>query len=421
MIGLAGDHAPKRHDRVDIAACCKRPADRGQFECAGRLNDPEVRVRTTGPPEAIDRCFAQRIGDPVVVPAYHQAHTQARSIGFWRDLVVHVPWSASYTMAPVQALAFKLISAIRLTRLTMAFGAVSDVWFVILLTRATDPYPEVIRVAHISLVFALVAGAVVAIGLFAYGAALNDVLDVRHDSAFRPDRPIPTGGIRLGQAIVVTIGALIITVVASAAMGLPALWIMLLVAGAILFYNAAGKYIPAVGCVTIGLIHAAHMLIPNVQLPFTLPVLLVMTHAMGIAAAVHILEDKRPRLTRSGILALGAGWIFWSGLIIAYGAGRDGLWPQGTPGWALLWPLAAVVAFIMIAIWKTGGVQGAAASEKLKRYGAMWQALYGAAWLVALGYEMQAAALTVLAIGGFTAMTLIKEVTGLSGRPIVYR
>jgi len=324
-------------------------------------------------------------------------------------------------MAPVQALAFKLISAIRLTRLTMAFGAVSDVWFVILLTRAMGVYPDAIRVAHVPLVFALLAGAIVAIGLFAYGAALNDVLDVRHDATFRPERPIPAGRIRLGQAIVVTVGALIVTVVASAAMGLPALWIMLLVAGAILFYNAAGKYIPAVGCVTIGLIHAAHMLIPNAQLTFTLPVWLVMTHAMGIAAAVHILEDKRPRLARGGILALGAGWIFWSGLILAYGAGRGGLWPPGTSAWALLWPLAAVVAFVMIAIWKTGGVQGVAASEKLKRYGAMWQALYGAAWLVALGYEMQAAALTVLAIGGFTAMTMIKEITGLSGRPIVYR
>jgi len=62
-----------------------------------------------------------------------------------------------------------------------------------------------------------------------------------------------------------------------------------------------------------------------------------------------------------------------------------------------------------------------AASEKLKRYGAMWQALYGAAWLVALGYEIQAIALAVVAVCGFVAMTIIKEITGLTGRPIVYR
>ncbi len=320
----------------------------------------------------------------------------------------------------VQALVIKLITAIRLTRLTMAFGAVSDVWFVILLSRASGDYQDV-EVARMGLGPALAAGAVVAIGLFAYGASLNDVLDVRHDTAFSPDRPIPAGRIRLGQAIVVTIGALIISVVASAAMGRMALWIMLLVAGAILFYNAAGKYIPSVGVVMIGLIHAAHMLIPNAWLTFTLPVWLVMTHAMGIAAAVHILEEKRPRLDRGRIISLGLGWLFWSALIITYGAMRGGMWPAGTAWWVLLWPLAAVVAFVMIAIWKAGGVHGAAASEKLKRYGAMWQALYGAAWLMALGHEVQAAALTVVAVCGFAAMTMIKEITGLTGRPIVYR
>ncbi len=325
-------------------------------------------------------------------------------------------------MPHVQALIIKLISAIRLTRLTMAFGAVSDVWFVILLTRASGHYPaEEIEVLRMPLALALGAGAVVAIGLFAYGAALNDVLDVRHDSAFSPDRPIPAGRIRLGQAIVVTVGALIISAVAADAMGRLALWIMLLVAGAILFYNAAGKFIPSVGFVTIGLIHAAHMLIPNAQLTFTLPVWLVMTHAMGIAAAVHILEDKRPRLNRSGIAAMTLGWVFWSSLIIAYGVWRGGIWPQGVSTWTILWPLTAAIGFVMISIWKAGGVQGAAAAEKLKRYGAMWQALYGAAWLMALGYEMPAAALTVLSVFGFTAMTMIKEITGLSGRPIVYR
>ena len=154
---------------------------------------------------------------------------------------------------------------------------------------------------------------------------------------------------------------------------------------------------------------------------FTLPVWLVMTHAMAIAAAVHVLEDKRPRLNRSGIAAMALGWVFWSSMIIAYGVWRGGIWLEGVPVWTILWPLTAAIAFVMISIWKAGGVQGAAAAEKLKRYGAMWQALYGAAWLMALGYEMPAAALTVLSVFGFTAMTMIKEITGLSGRPIVYR
>ncbi|MHC4127972.1 MAG: UbiA family prenyltransferase [Planctomycetota bacterium] len=320
----------------------------------------------------------------------------------------------------MKALIVKLTTAIRLTRLTMAFGAVSDVWFVILLTRAFPVY-EGIEIYDMPLVVALVAGAVVATGLFAYGASLNDVLDVRHDSTFSPDRPIPAGRIKLGQAIVVTVASLLITVVAAAPMGRLALWIMLLVAAAILFYNAAGRFIPAVGLVTIGLIHAAHMLIPNVQLSFTLPVWLVMTHAMGIAAAVHILEDKRPRLGPRSLAGIVVGWLFWSVLVIGYGALRGGLWPSGTPVWTVIWPATAVAGFLVVSIWKAGAVQGAVAAEKLKRYGAMWQALYGAAWLMALGLEVQAAWLGAVAVAGFGVMTVIKEITGFSGRPVVYR
>lgn len=321
--------------------------------------------------------------------------------------------------ATVRTVAVKLASAVRLTRLTMAFGAVSDVWFVILLTRGTGSYPG-LTAAEMPLGAALLAGAVVAVGLFAYGAALNDVLDVRHDSAFSPDRPIPAGRIKLGQAVVVTVGALIIAVLGAAFLGQPALWVALLVAAGILFYNAAGKYIPAVGLVTIGLIHAAHMFIPNAKLDFTLPVWLVLTHAMLIAVAVHRLEDKRPRLTRRSVAAAIAGWAFWSSLVIGLGAWRGGLWP-GVPLLAAAWPAGAVVGFAVVAWWKTSTVSGATAAEKLKRYGAMWQALYGGAWLMALGLNEPAAWLGAFAVFGFAAMTLIKEVTGFSGRPVVYR
>ena len=106
--------------------------------------------------------------------------------------------------------------AVQLTRLTIAFGAVSDLWFVVLLTRAHDEYNYLPVFDDMPLPAALFAVAVVAIGLFAYGASLNDVLDVRHDSAFSPDRPIPAGRIRPAQAIVVTVGALIVAVLGGA-------------------------------------------------------------------------------------------------------------------------------------------------------------------------------------------------------------
>jgi len=249
----------------------------------------------------------------------------------------------------------RLATAIQLTRLTVAFGAVADIWFVVLLVRAgmaggapaaagvagrsgaEDPPPGPVgidaagpvpaapamdavlpEVAAMPLPAALLAGAIIAVGLFAYGASLNDVLDVRHDATFSPSRPIPAGRIGHAQAMVVTVGSLIVAVLGAAWIGTWSVCITLLTAAALLFYNATGKYIPAVGVVTMGLVHAAHMYIPAETLAFTWPVWLVMTHAVGIAAAVHVLEGKRPRFDRRGVTLAIAGCLFLSG-----GGGRD--------------------------------------------------------------------------------------------------
>jgi len=315
----------------------------------------------------------------------------------------------------------RIISTIQLTRLTMAFGALSDVWFVILLTRGLGDY-EHMPVASMALPLALFAGAIIAIGLFAYGAALNDIIDVRHDRAFSPDRPLPSGRIRQGQAMVVTVGSLIAAILAAEPFGTAALWLAMLVAAAVLFYNVTGKHIPSVSIVLIGLIHAAHMFIPNYALSLTLPVWLIMTHAMAVGGVVHVLEDKRPRFSARSLAAAVAGWLFWSVMILGTGLlRRDGLWPLEVSPFAALLPLVAVLAFIGVMVWKTRRVDGRVAAEKIKRYGAMWHCLYGVAWLLAVGLEGAAALMGVLAVFGFAGMTLIKEMSGLSGQPITYR
>lgn len=323
-------------------------------------------------------------------------------------------------MRPVRRTVLRVITAIQLTRLTMAFGAVSDVWFVILLTRATGQY-TFMPAAEMHLATALLVGATVAVGLFAYGAALNDILDVRHDRTFSPERPIPAGRIRAGQAVVMTVGALLVSMLAAEMFGKQALWIAMLVAASVLFFNAAGRFVPAVGIVTIGLIHAAHMLIPNVQLTFMLPVWMVMTHAMVIALLVHVMEDKRPRINRRGVIATGIGWGFWSAVLLGAGLMREGMVDELLKLPQALAPIVAVAGFVVVARWKTRRVSGRVGAEKLKRYGAMWQSLYGASWLLALGLYREAIWIGLFALAGFTAMTLIKEVTGLTGEPIAYR
>jgi 4-hydroxybenzoate polyprenyltransferase len=323
----------------------------------------------------------------------------------------------------VARILLKLATAIQLTRLTIAFGAVSDIWFIILVTRGDPAYAGRVPAHDAPLWMSLFCGAVIAVGLFAYGAALNDILDLRHDRAFSPDRPIPAGRIRLGQAVVVCVAALLVAVLASIVFGQWSVSVTLLTAAGLLFYNATGKYIPPVSVVTVGLIHAVHMLIPNVFLQFTLPVWMIMTHAMAIALLVHVLEEKRPRMHRRSIIMIAIGWIFWSALVLGYaGWSPPGGWPDRADLAALWTPLLAVAGFVAVASWKVRRVaEPAAAAEKLRRYGAMWQSLYGAAWLFLLDLHAEAAFISLFALAGFAVMTLLKEMIGYSGAPVRYR
>ena len=118
-------------------------------------------------------------------------------------------------MRPV---AERILDAFQLTRLSLAFGAVCELWLVTLLTRA-DPRYVHLPVYHMPLWKALVCTGVVSVGLFAFAASLNDLLDVRHDRRFSPDRPLAAGRIRTSSAALLSFGALMAAVVCARALG----------------------------------------------------------------------------------------------------------------------------------------------------------------------------------------------------------
>jgi len=321
----------------------------------------------------------------------------------------------------MKAFVRRVVTTIQLTRLTMAFGAVSDVWLVVILARMGGLRDEAIPVTLMPLWLALALAAVVAVGLFAYGASLNDVLDARHDSAFSPQRPIPAGRIRPAQAMVVAVSALLAAIVAAQTFGSWSLLAALVAAIGILFYDAAGRFIPAVGIVTIGLIHAVHMVIPHPQLSLTWPVWFVMTHATAVAYGAYVLEGKRPRITQAALASIAAGWVFWSAAVIAWGVARDGAWIEGMSPGALAWPLASAISFIAVMRLKLAAIPGPAAAEKLRRYGAMWQSLHGAAWLAAVGLSTEAGWIAAFALAGFLVMTALRELSAHAAHPPAFR
>ncbi len=313
-------------------------------------------------------------------------------------------------------------AAFHLTRFSIALGAIADIWLVTLLTRDDSGY--VMTGLHAMPAWgAMAACAVVALGLCGFAAALNDALDARHDAAFHPGRPIPSGWMPPSQTIALIVGSLVIALAAASALGTWPVRIALLTSAAILFYNAVGKHVPAIGLVAVGLIYACHMLIPNVELTFTLPIWLVMTHAMACATAIYLLEDKRPRMSLRGWGGLLLGWCFWSLVFLGGPWLRTGtLLPEGVSMVDLTWPLGAVVAFALTMRWKVARSRSRlVAAEKVRRYGALWECLYAAAWLAALGMTMTAVGMLAFAALGFATVTLLKEALGARGEPMAWR
>ncbi len=318
----------------------------------------------------------------------------------------------------------RLLTTLQLTRVTLVFGAIGDLWFTILYTRTDDRYSYLTVFNELSLSGALTAGAFVSAGLFAFAASLNDLLDLRHDSAFSPERPIPAGRIRSSQAAIIAVGSLLVAVASAVPFGSGGLLLTVLTAGAILFYDAAGKHVPTVGVLLAGLIHSAHMMIANVELAFTIPVWLIFTHRVVVASLVHTYEQKRPILNRKGFFVIGIGWLAWSALILGMGAGRGsagGFLPENFGILTISLPVLAVIGFVVVSWRKIRHVRPAVAAEKLKRYGSMWQSIYAATWLAGCGLWPEALGMGVFAVLGLLVMTILKEVNGLGTTPVGYR
>jgi len=317
----------------------------------------------------------------------------------------------------------KVVSAVELTRLSMAFGAVTDLWLIVILSRTRDEY-HYMPVASMPLTQALICTAITAVGLFSFAAALNDLLDARHDRIFSPHRPIASGDIGSGQAFTVALASLLLALAGVIVFGQGALVITLLLAGGTLFYNGTAKFIPGVGLLTIGILHAAHMLIPNDQFTFTLPAWLAMTHATAVATIMHFVQSKRPALSRRAFWMLVLGWLICSVVIIGWGISKTtgSFWPETAPAYGPIFPLLAIGTFILVVVRKIKRAQSPMiAAEKIARYGALWQSLYAAAWLFSWGeFGWGIIALAVAGIG-FGAMTLLKEIGGSIDQPITYR
>lgn len=321
----------------------------------------------------------------------------------------------------------RLAPVLHLTRVTTAFAVVANTWFVILWSRASGEHEHLTpQLSRGPLWLLLGGGALLALGLFAFGAALNDILDLRRDRTLRPDRPLAAGRMSLESAVAMVVCTMIASVLGATVFGTEAVLLTLVLLGAIMAFNAAAKFIPAIGLVLLGLIYAGHMAAPNVYLRFLWPVWLAMTHSLAVAAITHRMAGKVPKISRRAAFAAVAGWIFWSAVILYFQWRRDdpprSLWPQWLPPQAAIWPAALALVFIIVAWGKVKRYgRGPRSAEKIARYGSLWLALYACAWLVGTGHQKPALLLLGLTSAGFLGMTILREIYGLVEQPMGYR
>jgi 4-hydroxybenzoate polyprenyltransferase len=292
----------------------------------------------------------------------------------------------------------------------------------ILLARA-DEHLAQLPVATRPLWQSLGAGAMVAVGFLAFGAALNDFLDAKHDRAFAPDRPLPAGNLRPRRAIQIAVIALFVGLLGALSFGTSAALVGMALAATALVYDAFAKHVPAVGILVAGVATALSMLVPCVEATSLVPVWLAMSQTMGIGLLAYILGEKRPVLSTRSIVAGSGVWVAASAGLFALEAARNGdeLLAHFTDPVKLAVPAAAVVLGALAGAWKLRGARGPRANDRVLRYGSLWKSLVAAAWLVATGLAAEGAWIAGIAAGIFAVVAIVREVAPHVAEPVSWR
>jgi 4-hydroxybenzoate polyprenyltransferase len=314
----------------------------------------------------------------------------------------------------------RLLTLFQLTRMALVFTAISNSMCEMLLFARWEvvrhgghesmrPYLQHGR---------LFAMACCSIGLYGFGMSLNDIIDRRRDRLLAADRPLPSGRIGVGTAHFVCTGLALLALAGgwyvahyhpADAGDFPTTFILLIWTGSLIaFYDFAGKYLVAPGLISLGLIRFFHAAIPAPQLPNLWHPLLLLNHVTILSAVAYQWEHKRPPLTRVHWWAVLGGLGFVDLVCIALvwwrrqdrynGSFTEALWI--TP--ALLLPLAAVIVFIVLALWirKRLAAEGRAgerrAGQVVMLYGLLWLIVYDAAF--AAGYVGILAGLLLLCL-----------------------
>lgn len=326
-------------------------------------------------------------------------------------------------MAAMQR-AFELMSPIlRLARVTSAFAVVGSEWFAVLWTRAHEQESGHAEMLARPLWLLLLASAVNALGLYTFGAALNDILDIRRDRLLRPERPLAAGEMRVETAVALVAATLLLAVLGASVFGTPGVILTVLLAAGILAFNGMARFVPGFGIVAFGLISAGQSLIPNPFMCFLWPAWLVMTVMSGVHGASHVLGRKPPPVSRRAWLASSVGWGFWSAATAWLSHSRCGeVWPRWVSPAACVGPLL-VVLVLVLTCWRKAALLGPGPrlADKFLRYSTLSLSVVAVGWMAGAGRWQEASILGALALASYLGMTVLREFYSLLENPVGFR
>lgn len=323
----------------------------------------------------------------------------------------------------MNTLSNKLIRLLALTRPDVLVALISGTWLMVFLAFGIEPENRHNpALESMGLILGLTSSAVIAGGLGVFMMALNDALDARHDRAFEPGRPIPSGHVTQRAALGLAIAGLLAALGAAITLGPISMVLALAAAGAIAFYNVAGRFVPAVGVITLGLVLGLMMVIPNPKLAFAWPILLTMTHVIAASTLRYFLAAKRPRLTPINGWFICLGWAFWVMVVLVLIRVRShGLTYTGL-GAIWVGPAIAATAFGLL-VWLIIGPssmtpkaqRGTAA--RFTRLATTWLILFDAGWLLSAGLWWQGLVLLLLIPAGLMISPDHAPTTSSRGQP----
>ena len=193
-------------------------------------------------------------------------------------------------------------------------------------------------------------------------------------------------------------------------------FLCVITAGAILFFNICGKFLPATGLISMGLIRVLTMFICVPRMGFAWPACMTMAHIIICMALVYAIQGRRPRMRGHDLGQLAAGTLFWTVLLVLFMVMRQAALLHDHPK---VWvgPLTALGVFVLVSViyLRKRLPDLRARRQTAQRFGQLamlWLIVYDVSWMLSLGQITDAGLLFVvglIAVGIATFVTVKRQ------------